>query len=501
MMSVPQDWIQFLTDGVALGVVCVFGVLANSLATVVLVLDKGVELSQIFTRILIALMTYDSVLLLGLFSIYSWPMLNVNFQREIYPWIVPYVLPVVQISLTGSVYMTMAISVERYFSLRSILDFKPNENQGRPQGFQEACSPMSCQASIFKEDTWISCLCSFLERCSVQFEPRRSISYILPIGVFSLIYNITRFFELRTVKKYFLRNATIPARSTAEEAEGTLSFPVESETVLFSNETVLWKQFNYSYYNVEMTEMRANDSYICNYILLSNCIFMAAIPLVLLISMNSLLYKLLQSQKLLNKAQLNRRVKRDQTVAGMFIAIVMVFIVCHTPKIVCSIYELCKVWFDNHHNWSDWTQHLISLNHLMLAVNSSINFLIYSWKDSKFRTAMLKKVCFFRKDRTCPRFGPCGTPEPNSDPYDYQSPHETRSIGNMGSQLIGPEEINLTDVMPIPESSPNLRKTTSYSEQTFILMDPVNENHTDDTKKPVRLSMLSFVKNVSDTVV
>ncbi|TRY74636.1 hypothetical protein TCAL_15616 [Tigriopus californicus] len=70
---------------------------------------------------------------------------------------------------------------------------------------------------------------------------------------------------------------------------------------------------------------------------------MAAIPLVLLISMNSLLYKLLQSQKLLNKAQLNRRVKRDQTVAGMFIAIVMVFIVCHTPKIVCSIYELCKI--------------------------------------------------------------------------------------------------------------------------------------------------------------
>lgn len=100
-MSVSVDWIQFLTDGVALGVVCILGILFNSLATVVLASANGVELSKIFTRILIALMTYDSVLLLGLFSIYSWPMLNANFQQEIYPWIVPYVLPVVQISLTG----------------------------------------------------------------------------------------------------------------------------------------------------------------------------------------------------------------------------------------------------------------------------------------------------------------------------------------------------------------------------------------------------------------
>lgn len=85
------------------------------------------------------------------------------------------------------------------------------------------------------------------------------MSYILPIACFSFVYNITRFFELRTVKKYFLQNATTLVKPTGNEISGTLSFPIESELVIFSNESITLKQFNFSYFNVEMTDMRAND--------------------------------------------------------------------------------------------------------------------------------------------------------------------------------------------------------------------------------------------------
>ena len=33
------------------------------------------------------------------------------------PWLTPYWLPVIQISLTGSVWTTIAVSVERYFTV------------------------------------------------------------------------------------------------------------------------------------------------------------------------------------------------------------------------------------------------------------------------------------------------------------------------------------------------------------------------------------------------
>eukprot|EP00095_Tigriopus_kingsejongensis_P006681 maker-scaffold25_size650667-snap-gene-0.19 protein:Tk06681 transcript:maker-scaffold25_size650667-snap-gene-0.19-mRNA-1 annotation:"fmrfamide receptor" len=168
--------------------------------------------------------------------------------------------------------------------------------------------------------------------------------------------------------------------------------------------------------------------YILGYILVSNFIVMAVIPLVVLITMNFLLYKLLQSQQLSTLANLHRKAKRDQTVAAMFIIIVIVFVLCHTLKVTCSVYELFKVLLDNHHNWPDWTRHLIGLNHLLLGVNSSINILIYSWKDSKFRKALLQKVCFFWTDTKCHRMVPC--------PKQMTTSRESPNQGQQDSQIM-----------------------------------------------------------------
>ena len=102
-MGVHQDWLHLIVEGVMMGVVCVFGMAANTVSSYVLVrYDKELDLSKVFVRLLVALMTYDSVFLFGLLFIFCFPLtLGDVYRRQVYPAVVPYILPVIQISLTG----------------------------------------------------------------------------------------------------------------------------------------------------------------------------------------------------------------------------------------------------------------------------------------------------------------------------------------------------------------------------------------------------------------
>ena len=46
--------------------------------------------------------------------------------------------------------------------------------------------------------------------------------------------------------------------------------------------------------------------------------------------------------------------------------------------------------------WAAWMDAVVSLSHLLSTVNSSLNFLIYCYKDDKFRNSlvnMIKALC------------------------------------------------------------------------------------------------------------
>ena len=50
--------------------------------------------------------------------------------------------------------------------------------------------------------------------------------------------------------------------------------------------------------------------------------------------------------------------------------------------------------------WTEWMDAVVSFSHLLSTVNSSINFVIYCYKDEKFRGILLKLICpesYFRK--------------------------------------------------------------------------------------------------------
>ena len=80
----------------------------------------------------------------------------------------------------------------------------------------------------------------------------------------------------------------------------------------------------------------------------------------------------------------------DTTMATLLFSIVIIFLVCHSPKLVLNIYEGIQMVRDDEPNfWPEWANVLSMVSHLLLAINSSINFVIYTARDQKFRQALL----------------------------------------------------------------------------------------------------------------
>jgi hypothetical protein len=95
--------------------------------------------------------------------------------------------------------------------------------------------------------------------------------------------------------------------------------------------------------------------------------------------------------------------------ATLLSSIVLVFLCCHSTKLVTSTYEAYQmICYKKLVFWPPWAEVLSRWNHFMLAVNASINIFIYvakvcesqifliSWfvlQDFKFRSALYYMIC------------------------------------------------------------------------------------------------------------
>ena len=70
--------------------------------------------------------------------------------------------------------------------------------------------------------------------------------------------------------------------------------------------------------------------------------------------------------------------RRDNTMATLLSSIVVVFLFCHSTKLVTNTFEAYQmISYGQLVDWPPWAEVLSRLNHLMLAVNASFNILIY----------------------------------------------------------------------------------------------------------------------------
>lgn len=105
-----------------------------------------------------------------------------------------------------------------------------------------------------------------------------------------------------------------------------------------------------------------------------------------------------------------RRRLFEDNLAAVCMGFVLVFLVCHFPRLLLNIHELITIkeammcGEQGHHPFSVWSMVTISVSHFLLVLNSATNILVYCLLSSKFREECHKIIkthsdwlCFFLK--------------------------------------------------------------------------------------------------------
>lgn len=152
---------RFVTYGVLITFIGIMGVAGNVLSIVVL---SRPQMRSSINCCLIGLATFDilllvtSVLMLGLDCLCEYTGSCLEYHQSVHPYITPFVYPLAMIAQTGSVWVTVSVTIERYVAV---------------------CLPLHAKS-----------LCTY----------GRARIYIIVIAVFSFVYNIPRFWEVDRVE-------------------------------------------------------------------------------------------------------------------------------------------------------------------------------------------------------------------------------------------------------------------------------------------------------------
>ena len=102
--------------------------------------------------------------------------------------------------------------------------------------------------------------------------------------------------------------------------------------------------------------------------------------------------------------QHKNKMEKQRRYAQMLAAVVIMFFICHSFRVVAISFDIwmyemnafCQE-FGERPTYPIWLYVIVTINHYLATVNSSGNFLIYTFIGSKFRR-ILKKTFSFRRD-------------------------------------------------------------------------------------------------------
>ena len=102
---------EFVFEVLLLGITGLLGLVGNITAIGMFVTMKK-QLN--FHRLMVMLLVFDTMLVFVNMLLFVTPYLSSRFKNQILAYIQPVAIPFAQISMTGSIYSTLAISIERY---------------------------------------------------------------------------------------------------------------------------------------------------------------------------------------------------------------------------------------------------------------------------------------------------------------------------------------------------------------------------------------------------
>ena len=133
----------------------------------------------------------------------------------------------------------------------------------------------------------------------------------------SLIFNIPRFFELRSELKP--TNLTYFNETLNDYAVGEVLCP-----------------------GLVPTDLRKNPTYTRDYVLIANSVALVFVPMLILIVLNSFIFQRIRKATQRHNA-ISSHQRRDHSVTMMLFFIVIVFIICHSIRSIINTYECIQV--------------------------------------------------------------------------------------------------------------------------------------------------------------
>ena len=250
--------LDFYLSGIILLMVCLLGLLCNLLVVVVLT-HRSMRSST--NSFLLALALFDSMVLLCTTFLICFPPLSSIYSSLIFPHIVAYIYPLALLAQTCTIWITVSFTVERYIAVTHPL-----------------------KASSM---------------CTIK---RARLTTALVVTI-SVIYNISRWFDYRSVKVY-----------QTDELNNTAP-------VLIPN-TRLPK------FQVMPTQLEQNKIYETTYFSVLYLTVMCIIPILLLGTLNTFLIVAVKRSQKERRNMSNHNTSKENNITIMLVSVVVVFIIC-----------------------------------------------------------------------------------------------------------------------------------------------------------------------------
>ena len=309
-----KAYTRLIMHTVVAGAICLLGFVGNSVSFLVLIRDKGTPVASFMLQ---ALASIDNFFLCLWFLHFSLSELFSYFQISLHTawlYIRLYSYPLLFVGQTATIWMTVLIAINRYIAV---------------------CLPYRVP-----------------QLCTIQIIKRG----IASVAVFSIVYNIPRFFETRITYK---AGVGISANSS-----------------------------DYAY---ERTGF--GDSYVYKLIYFDVYYYIVCfgLPLLVLAALNTKLTvsyrQILQRRRRLSIRSLQQDTC-DHNITLVMILVIMTFMVCNTPARIVQM-----IWRYKPQECHSSAFLLMEISNVLEVLNSSVNFLIYCVFRKQFRSIISQTMC------------------------------------------------------------------------------------------------------------
>lgn len=307
---------DFTVLTVVVGLSCCLGIVGNAVSFIVLLRDSA----SVTTFLLQALAVADTLVLITAAPLFSISPIYyytgyLKSYTDLYAVFMPFLWPLYLISYTGTICLTVLVSLNRY---------------------EAVCRP-------FKADK--------------LFDGTKVRRHVFYVALFSVLYNIPRFFEY-------------------EKAEVCIGYNSSKETF-------------------DISAFGGNKVYRILYTNILYFLVMHGGPLLSLAFLNANLIRALKVQA--RKRTEMKMAGYQQDITLVLVVVVCVFICCQTPTFVDHI--LWTVLDKSTTTCGHWHYYYTAIGDMLAILNSAVNFVIYVLTSPKFRQNLLSMCVVFSTPR------------------------------------------------------------------------------------------------------